>query len=240
MEKLPRVYATRANRTVRRGWAMIVLTALAGCQGTKSSETKPLDRDPLYGAVAPPVDARPLPGTNTSGVASGPTGTLGTPTSMNQPLAQPTSVSPAVLATGSYPPLAGGQDLRIGQPPATGGNRVLPRNQTPPGVIAVVTADPDFGKPREAVPGVTPLDDSGRGPAPPPGSAVGGLESALQSVAAMNPKWHKLENAGSGVWRFTCSIPDRQEPSKSRNYEAEGATALAAVQNVLDRANRDR
>jgi hypothetical protein len=221
---------------------MIVVGILAGCQGTgsKSGESKPPPGDPLFGATAPPVDAKPLSMNSGSGPYT-PTsaGSLGTPTSVNQPLAQPTNASPAVLATGAYPPLSGSQDLRIGAPPVNTGNRVLPRSQTPPGVVAVVTADPNHGQPRESAPGVVPLDESGSKPFVPAGSAVGGLESALSTIGNYQPKWHKLENTGSGVWRFSCAIPDKGDPTKSRNYEAEGPTALAAVQNVISHINRD-
>ncbi len=219
--------------------AILSLTLLAGCQSAGSGKSRPVDPDPLYGGIATPVSATPLGGNPAAAPAN--VGTLGTPTSLNQPLATPSPGSTAVLATGSYPPLSRGQDLRIGTPPAAGGNRVLPRSQTPNGVLAVVTADPDYGKPRDPVPGVTALDDAGQRPATVPvSSGVGGLEQALATVNGFNPKWHKLENSGAGIWRFSCSIPDRQEPTKSRTYEAEGTTGLAAVQNVLDHINRDR
>jgi hypothetical protein len=214
-------------------WAIVGLV-LAGCQSTKSAGRG--GADPLFGQSAPPIQATQL--------ATNPAvqpGTLGQPTSNNQPLSQPTMASPAVLASGGYSPLSGGQDLRIGTPPLNSGNRVLPRSQTPPGVMAVVTADPDYGKPRDGVAGVVPLDATGNhaGSASPTGH-LGGLEQTLNAIAAYNPKWHKLENAGSGTWRFSCSIPDRNEPNKSRTYENEGVTAMAAVQGVLDRIGQDR
>jgi hypothetical protein len=215
-------------------WAIMGLALLAGCQTGKSGVAS--NPDPLFGQTAPPIQATPLAGN--PAVA---TGTLGQPTANTQPLAQPTIASPAVLASGGYSPLAGGQDLRIGTPPLNAGNRVLPRSQTPPGVIAAVTADPDYGKLRDAVSGVVPLDAAGNhaGSSSPTGH-LGGLEQTLNAIAAYNPKWHKLENAGAGSWRFSCSIPDRNEPNKSRTYEGEGVTAMAAVQGVLDRIGQDR
>jgi hypothetical protein len=230
--------------------AMIAIVLLAGCKSSSGNSgggifggfvpSKPIDKDPLFGASAAPIDAKPIAfnptGTPTS---DGGAGILGTPMSNTQPLAQPTASSTAVLATGSYPPLSGGQDLRIGPPPPGAGNRVLPRNQTPRGVIAVVTADPDYGKPKEAVPGVVAVDPTAKTVAQPVSSAVGGLESALANIAAMNPKWHKLESVGSGQWRFSCAIPDRADPTKSRHYEGEGPTAFVAVQNALEHIQRD-
>ncbi len=216
-------------------WAIAGLALLAGCQSTKSGGRASVP-DPLFGATAPPIQATQLAG-NPAVTA----GTLGQPTANSQPLAQPTMASTAVLASGAYAPLSGGQDLRIGTPPLNTGNRILPRSQTPPGVAAVVTADPDYGKPRDAVAGVVPLDSSGNhaGSAAPTGH-LGGLEQSLNAIGSLNPKWHKLENAGAGTWRFSCSIPDRTEPNKSRTYEGEGVTAMAAVQGVLDRIGRDR
>jgi hypothetical protein len=146
-----------------------------------------------------------------------------------------------VLATGSYPALPGGQDLRIGTPPPPQtGNRVLPKNQTPPGVLAVVTADPDYGKPKDvpAPPGVVPLDAAGNRTNVTPTTA-GGLDQALASISNLNPKWQKLEHLGAEGWRFTCSIPDRQEPNKSRTFEGDGPTALLAVQSVLERVRQE-
>lgn len=216
-------------------WAIIGIVLLAGCSSTKSSGGR-TGADPLFGATAPPIQ-----GTQLAGNPAVTVGTLGQPTSNAQPLAQPTMASNAVLASGAYSPLSGGQDLRIGTPPPNSGNRILPRSQTPNGVLAVVTANPDYGKPREAVPGVVPLDATGNhaGSGSPTGH-LGGLEQSLNAIATFNPRWHKLENAGAGTWRFSCSIPDRNEPNKSRTYEGEGVTAMSAVQGVLDRINQDR
>jgi len=221
---------------------LLVTVVLTGCASTKSGGggSKPNGEDPLLGGVsAPPPQATALASNPAVSPPPGAIGTLGRPTSGGrEPLTQPTAASPAVLATGAYPPLPGGQDLRIGTPPPViGGNRVLPKNQTPPGVLAVVTADPNHGQPGTAgqvsAPGVVPLDANGQRNAPAPATA-GGLDQALAAIAALQPKWHRLEGSTPGTWRFSCSVPDKQEPTKSRTYEAEGPTALAAVQQVLD------
>lgn len=225
---------------------ILVTVALAGCASMKSGGgSKSTGEDPLLGGISPPPPQATAFATNPAvAPPPGAIGSLGRPTSGNEPLTKPTAASPAVLATGAYPPLAGGQDLRIGTPPpAVGGNRVLPKTQTPPGVLAVVTADPNYGQPGTASqatsPGVVPLDANGQRVGPVP-LATGGLDHALAAVAALHPKWHRLEGSSPGTWRFSCSVPDKQEPSKSRTYEAEGPTALAAVQQVLDRINRGR
>src|SRR5262245_43472215 len=132
---------------MKKWWPITVglSLALTSCAGTKTGTKTGATEDPLLGGhAAAPIPTTPLavnPG------SAAPSGNLGTPTN-NQSMAQPTYASPAVLATGAYPALPGGQDLRIGTaPPPQTGNRVLPKNQTPPGVSAVVVADPDWGKP---------------------------------------------------------------------------------------------
>jgi hypothetical protein len=216
---------------------------ITGCAGTKSGTKAGGGGDPLFGSTnVTPVNPVPL-ATNPAVSPPPNSGTLGAPTSNSQPMAQPTYASPAVLATGSYPALPGGQDLRIGTaPPPQTGNRVLPKNQTPPGVMAVVTADPDYGKPKDvpAPPGVVPLDASGNRTINPSTASTSGLDQALSNVNSMSPKWQKLEQLGVEGWRFTCSIPDRNEPNKSRTFEGEGVSALAAVHSVLERVRQER
>lgn len=215
-----------------------------GCAGTKTGTKTPTGGDPLFGGASPPpVSATPLANNPAVSPPPGAIGTLGSPTSNSQPMAQPTFASPAVLATGSYPGLPGGQDLRIGTaPPPQTGNRILPKNQTPPGVMAVVTADPDYGKPKDVPPppGVVPLDAVGNRTINTPAATSSGLDQALSTITAMNPKWQKLEHVGAEGWRFSCSIPDRNEPSKSRTFEGDGPTALLAVQSVLERTKQDK
>lgn len=224
-------------------WSTITVAtclALTGCAGTKSGTKTATIQDPLFGGhAAAPIPTTPL-AVNPAITPS--SGNLGTPTGNNQSMAQPTYASPAVLATGAYPALPGGQDLRIGTaPPPQTGNRILPKNQTPPGVSAVVVADPEWGKPRDVPPppGVVPLDAAGNRTTGPT-SASSGLDQVLSQITSMNPRWQKLENMGIEGWRFSCSVPDRNEPNKSRTFEGEGLTAQMAVQAVLDRARQER
>jgi hypothetical protein len=213
-----------------------VLGVLAGCQAfTKTPGSR--NEDPLLGANVAPVNATALdinPANTGAGASSLP------------PLTKASPTSAAALAGGAYPPLVGGQDLRIGTAPATaGGNRIQPPHLNPKGVLAVVTADPNHGQPADPnPPGVIPLDPTGVRPAtlasqPPPSLSTSGLDQAFASLANYNPKWHRLDNQGPGVWRFTCSVTDRGDPSKSRTYETEGSTATIAVQAALDRMARN-
>ncbi len=108
-------------------------------------------------------------------------------------------------------------------------------------MLAVVTADNGQRSNDGGANGVVPLDKSGNRPVNPtftmPASSTGngGIDAAMTALAAYNPKWHKLENGGPGNWRFSCSIPDRAEPTKSRTYEAEATSAAGAIQSVLER-----
>lgn len=223
------------TKIVARTVIICGIVAMAGCQSaTKTGGAR--NDDPLLGSNVAPVNATPLD-INPA--------IKNTPPTTPPPLTRATPTSAAALASGAYPPLVGGQDLRIGTaPPRSGGNRIQPPHLNPPGVLAVVTADPNYGKPTTpTAPGVTPLDSSGVRPTnltsqPPPPLSGGGLDQAMATLANLNPKWHRLENQGPGVWRFTCSVPDRIEPSKSRTYETEGATAASAVQAALERIGR--
>ncbi|MFL5329009.1 MAG: hypothetical protein ACJ8C4_08840 [Gemmataceae bacterium] len=204
---------------------------MTGCTGLpKNGQTK-AGEDPLLGATAPPVNATPLPIN---------TGANPPPVMALPPLTQATPTSNAALASGSYPPLVGGNDLRIGPAPTgAGGNKIQSPHLNPPGVLAVVTAD--NGQPQGTnTAGVVPLDSTGTRPVnptyPAPASFTGGgIDQAMATLSQYNPRWTKLENGGPGIWRFSCSVPDRAEPTKARTFEAEATSAVGAIQNVIER-----
>lgn len=236
----------RLGKMTKSGWRILLPLGLCAALGCKSTQPHGGGRndDPLLGgpasgtAIGQPVA---LTSNNNSSPAS-----LGAPN--YPPLTQATPTSTAVLASGAYPPLVGGRDLRIGQAPSNaGGNRILPPSQNPPGVVAVVTANPDANN---GSPSVIPLDASGNRPAnqqpavvpvaTPVSTVPAGLEQGMSVLNQYGPKWHRLDNVGDGVWRFSCAIPDRAEPTKSRVFEAEGPTGPAALQQVLDRIRNER
>jgi hypothetical protein len=199
---------------------------LAGCNTFPKTAPNSKD-DPLVGGTVSPVNATPLalnPANNPA------------PATALPPLTQATPTSTAALASGAYPPLVGGKDLRIGPSPSgAGGNKIQPPHLNPPGVVAVITAD--NAQPNGS--GVVPLDANGTKPASPTYTPTsisgGGVDQAMATLNTYNPRWSKLESGGPGVWRFSCSVPDRSEPGKNRTLEAEAETAVGAIQNVLDR-----
>ena len=213
---------------------LILTAAITGCTSfPKAGPTR--NEDPLVGATVTPTGATPL--------ALNPAASTAQPAAALPPLTQATPTSNAALAGGVYAPLMGGSDLRIGTTPAgANGNKIQAPHLNPPGVLAVVTAD--NGSKNN---GVVPLDSTGVKPVNPTfspsvpnvGTMVnavgGGIDQSLATLATYNPRWTKLENAGPGSWRFSCSVPDRGEPNKFRTLEAESSTASGAIQSVLER-----
>ena len=212
------------NQQLRLVWVLSA-AVFAGCNSFPKTAPTHKD-DPLVGATVSPVNATPLAMNPANGSP---------PATALPPLTQATPTSTAALASGAYPPLVGGRDLRIGPSPAlAGGNRIQPPHLNPRGVVAVVTAD----NAQTNGNGVVPLDANGTNPTNPvytPASAGGAIDSAMGTLNTYNPRWTKLESVGPGVWRFSCSVPDKAEPTKSRTFEAEATSAAGAIQNVLDR-----
>lgn len=199
---------------------------LAGCAGDNR-----LAGDPLLGgggAVAAAPAARP--------------------TAPLPPLPAPSpSASNAALASNASRPLEGSSELRIGpdpRPVASGGGSW--QGTPPPGT-------PTLNPP---VPPTTTLTSAPASPLPPPitaappvashsftpvaGGRVGSYEQAQAQLAAYGVTWQRLETWGDKGWKFSCSIPNPQNKSISRNYEAQAGDYLSAVRAVLDQISRDR
>ena len=49
---------------------------------------------------------------------------------------------------------------------------------------------------------------------------------------------YALETVGDGAWKFSCSIPNRQNPAIGKHYEARAATDLGAIRAVLAEIDR--
>jgi hypothetical protein len=78
-----------------------------------------------------------------------------------------------------------------------------------------------------------------------PGAMTGSTnlsyEEAQARLTARGVAWQRLETWGDqGDWKFTCSIPNRQNPYISRTYEAEAHDPLAALHSVLDQLEHDQ
>jgi hypothetical protein len=66
-------------------------------------------------------------------------------------------------------------------------------------------------------------------------------EEAQARLTARGVSWQRLETWGEqGDWKFTCSVPNRQNPYISRTYEAEAHDPLSAVRGVLDQLDHDQ
>ncbi len=78
-----------------------------------------------------------------------------------------------------------------------------------------------------------------------PGAAHGSsnlsYEEAQAQLKARGVTWQRLETWGDqGDWKFTCSIPNRQNPYISRTYEVEAHDPFSALRGVLDQLEHDQ
>jgi hypothetical protein len=219
---------------------VVCLLGLTGCAGGHA-----FDGDPLTGGPPLPRDGgAPAPGgalANNSqpGAAQGPLPPLPTPSG---------TLSPAALAGGNVAPLDTRGNIRIADTSAptpsptsdTGGWRG-------PGTAASVTlrtpeptADPGtrgstpsvIVPPPVVAPTVTPVGlAAGRGE----------YEQLQDMLAKRGVNWQRLETWGtSGEWKFTCMIPNPQNPANHTMYEATaaGRNGMAAVQAVIEQIDR--
>ena len=193
----------------------IVITALlaSGC----NSVNKP-QGDPLFGGV------KPQPGL--TGAANSPVPPLPGPTS---------TASTAALASVNPRPLDGSHDLRIPDAPSTS-----------PGVGGQGTGtqlqQPVMGAPPTTT--FAPVSRQGQmigNPGTTAGPSNLSYEEAQGRLAARGVAWQRLESWGDqGDWKFTCSIPNRQNPYISRTYEAEAHDPLSALHGVLEQIEHDQ
>jgi hypothetical protein len=59
-------------------------------------------------------------------------------------------------------------------------------------------------------------------------------------LAARGIIWQRLETGANGEWKFTCSVPNRQNPRVRRTYEARGTDPVTAVRAALDQIDKDQ
>jgi hypothetical protein len=201
---------------------------LTGCAGDNRSTY-----DPLIGGT---------PAGQRTGVPPAPTGTPSAAAASSSATLPPlpvarSSTSPAALAGGTGQSLDGSHDpLRIADPQAGGAWK---GSQT--GVV--------LNRPELAPDPVRPSNVVAppAGPVAAPGIALtaGGraitYEQAQALLAARGVKVQRLESTGeNGEWKFTCSVPNRQNPQISRTYEARATDPIAAVRAVLDQLDKDQ
>lgn len=86
-----------------------------------------------------------------------------------------------------------------------------------------------------------PVAASGPVTAPFNGPRNSSYEQAQAQLAARGVIWQRLESAGdTGEWKFSCSIPSRQNPNIRRTYEGRARDALGAIQAVLEQMDKDQ
>jgi hypothetical protein len=148
------------------------------------------------------------------------------------PMSAPTgSTSPAALASGGgverlEPWPAARVVGRTGNPPAWKG-------ETPPpgAVLQAPQPIPDGAARFETAPGFT---------------LVGGVraltyEQAQAMLAAYGVTWQRLESGTEpGEWKFSCSIPNRQNANIRRFYESRAGDPLAALRAVIEQIEKER
>jgi hypothetical protein len=67
------------------------------------------------------------------------------------------------------------------------------------------------------------------------------LDDALKQLKDRGVIWQRLDVVPeTGEWKFSCSVPNRQNPNLRRTYEARAREPLAAVQSVLARMDSEQ
>lgn len=219
------------------GWVLILSLATGCADGNRVAG------DPFLGnPIAQPASLSSTPSSepkgekgrtpaSTTGLLSGAASTAPSSdqTLRLPPLTAPSSLtSNAALAAGPAPTLDPGRDLRISDTP--------PRPSSPGGPNPVPS-----GQPLE-----TPTRATGRPEAlltqtagPGGGTRLLSFEHALTVLNSRGVRWQRLESSGPGDWKFTCSVPNRQNPSFSRTYEGRARDHLSAMQVVIDQMEKD-
>lgn len=201
----------------RRGRAFLIAASVVGCvalSGCAGSQRAPAN-DPLLGGRNPPP-----------GVAAGPGVPPPVPAAV-APSAPTVPSSIASLASGPARPLDGG--MRIG-------------GDLPP--VPDVHTNPASGWGQPVLQNPEPASGSMARSAPipvasPPGNA-GSYEQAQDVLRGRGVTWQRLETWGDkGEWKFTCSIPNKQNPAISRNYEARAKSPIEAIHAVLEKLDKE-
>jgi hypothetical protein len=208
-------------------WAFSLILA-AGCSGLDQSA----GIDPLLGG--PPL--RPSP------VAAPPPPN---PVAALPPASANSTLSNAALAAGSPQPADNG--LRIASPRGSAGNDGWAREGSPspnPDSMLRATADGRGAVLRAPEPVSDPGPRGQLTTASNPGSMqqnrASTFEDAERQIAARGALWQRLESVGaSGGWKYSCSIPNRQNPRIRRTYEATATDPSTAIRAVLEQLDKE-
>jgi hypothetical protein len=159
------------------------------------------------------------------------------------PPAANSTLSTAALAAGAPRPLDSIRDLRIGASRGTGNDgwaREGLAQTTPNNGVQLRAPEPIAEtNPRREV--VTVSN---------PGAALGGqgtttevttFEQAKDQIKARGAVWQRLEIVSeNGEWKYSCSIPNRQNPRLRRTYEARASEPVGAIRAVLEQLDKEQ
>jgi hypothetical protein len=199
---------------------------LTGCSGF----TEAIGNDPLLGGP-------PLRPSN----AATPPSTMLAPAL--PPAAPNSTLSPAALAAGAPRPIDSGGDLRIGSPPSGGNDGWATGNNPASSIGQPVGGSGALLRPPEPLTQPPPRHELAplSNPGSPRDNRFTIYEQAQEQMKARGVLWQRLEMvAETGEWKYSCSIPNRQNPSLRRTYEARASDSLAAIRAVLEQLDKDQ
>jgi hypothetical protein len=203
-------------------WLFCLVVLAAGCAGSNNS----VGGDPLVGG------GPPLPRGPAAAVPAAPATPTARPVALPPVPASSGAPSNAALAAGTSPPLDGRHDLGIADPRSSPSNPAW-AGQTTGGSPPPVRAEPASGS--------MPLPARGSSYNLTDGSRLASYEQAKAQLVARGVTWFRLETADEpGSYKFSCSVPNRQNRMINRTYEAQGPSELAAIQAVLDQIDKER
>jgi hypothetical protein len=216
---------SRRAGAVRSACACCLLgLGLAGC----SSANRVQQSDPLTGDQ-PPVPVAGAKGPAADAAKAGPAGPL-------PALPAPSSsTSTAALAAATVPRLDPGSGQRNGPPPEARLG-AAPTDGADRSPAATLNRPQPVGGPAPVpVPRLQPISSSTTGGVA-DGTQWGALVKQLQDRGM---KAFRLElERDTGLWRCTCSIPDRDKPSLKQTYDTRAADPAAALRAVLEEVER--
>jgi hypothetical protein len=149
------------------------------------------------------------------------------------------ATSNAALAGGAFQPLDPTRELRIGNDDgnASPASRRGPAAGTKSPLDTPQTAQ-DRGTPGQPTSPPTPRSENRPTPQPLAGAPGTSADALLTLLQARGVTWHRLETSGdSGEWKYSCTVPNANNPNIRRMYEARGRdprTAMAAVLTQMD------
>jgi hypothetical protein len=201
---------------------------LTGCSGFNDA----IGYDPLLGGppVRPAVAATPAPPT---------------PAPVAPPAAPNSPLSPAALAASAPRPADNDRDFRIGSPrPSTGNDGWASAGNNPAAAIGQTVGGSGAQlRPPEPITEQMPRQDLTpvSSPGPSRDSRITTYEQAQEQIKARGVLWQSLEMvAETGEWKYSCSIPNRQNPALRRTYVARASDSLAAIRAVLEQLDKDQ